>query len=101
VATQNTWLERGIDVPRKAERFYGYVKTLRKEILEITHSAGYEHPCQMTMRDVDISMGDNNHTKTLREAYNYQKYPVEFASMQALLDCRFLGGHYQDNQVNH
>jgi glutamate synthase domain-containing protein 2 len=101
VATQNKWLERGIDVPRKAERFYGYVKTLRKEILEITHSAGYEHPCQMTMRDVDISMGDNNHTKTLREAYNYQKYPVEFASMQALLDCRFLGGHYQDNQVNH
>lgn len=96
VATQNKWLQSGIDVPRKAERFYSYVKTLRKEILEITHSAGYEHPCQMTMRDVDISMGDNNHTKTLREAYNYQKAPVNFVSMQSLLQCPYLGGHYLD-----
>ena len=95
VATQNRWLQSGINVPLKAERFYSYVKTLRKEILEITHSAGYEHPCQMTMRDVDISMGDNNHTKTLREAYNYQKAPVNFDSMQSLLDCPYLGGHYK------
>ncbi len=98
IATQNKWLESGINVPRKAERFYNYVKTLRKEVLEITRSAGYEHPCQMTMRDVDISMGDNNHTKSLREAYNYQKAPVNFDSMQAFLDCPFLGGHYNKQQ---
>ena len=98
VATQNFWLERGIDVPRKALRFNNYVKTLRKEILEITHSAGYEHPCQMTMRDVDISMGDNNHTKTLMEAYQYKKAPVKFESMQRLYDCPYLGGQYHNEK---
>ncbi|GJM29723.1 MAG: FMN-binding glutamate synthase family protein [Cyclobacteriaceae bacterium] len=98
VATQNKWLESGINVPIKSERFYNYVKTLRKEVLEITHSAGYEHPCQMTTRDVDISMGDNNHTKMLQEAYGYQKAPVQFDSMQALADCKYLGGAYKKQQ---
>jgi glutamate synthase domain-containing protein 2 len=97
VATQNKWLASGINVPRKSERFYNYVKTLRKEILEITHSAGYEHPCQMTMRDVDVSMGDNNHTKMLQEAYGYQKAPIIFDGMQVLKDCQYLGGAYKNH----
>jgi glutamate synthase domain-containing protein 2 len=94
VATQNRWLQRGIDVPLKSERFYNYVKTLRKEVLEITHSAGYEHPCQMNMKDIDVSMGDNNHTKSLEAAYEYQKAEVEFESMQKLAECPYLGGNY-------
>ena len=99
VATQNQWLQRGIDVPRKALRFNNYVRALRKEVLEITHSAGYEHPCQMTMEDVDLSMGDNNHTLTLLEAYEYEKAPVKFQSMKQLLECSFLGGQYQKEKV--
>ena len=98
VATQNKWLASGINVPIKSERFYNYVKTLRKEIIEITHSVGHQHPCQMTMRDVDVSMGDNNHTKMLQEAYGYQKSPVPFNSMRDLLECPFLGGSYHKQQ---
>lgn len=92
IATQKRWLESGLDPRYKSERFYSYVKTLRKEILEITHACGYEHPCQMTMKDVDVSMGDNNQTQTLFRAYGYEKEPVDFSNMRELLQCQYLGG---------
>ncbi len=92
IATQKKWLQNGIDPTLKSERFYNYVKTLRKEILEITHAAGYEHPCQMTMTDVDMGMGDNNYTTTLDEIYSYKKVSVPFESTQNLIDCEHLGG---------
>ncbi len=92
VATQNKWLQSGIDPTLKSERLYNYIKTLRKEMLEITHACGYEHPCQMKMTDVDISMGDNNLTKNLADIYGYTKTQVPFQSMQSLYDCQHLGG---------
>jgi glutamate synthase domain-containing protein 2 len=93
VATQNKWLASGIDPTLKSERFYNYVKTFRKEVLEIAHACGYEHPCQMTMTDVDVSMGDNNQTQTLKRAYGYEKIPVAFDGMKHLAECPYLGGN--------
>lgn len=92
IATSSKWLQKGIDVPLKADRFANYIKTLNKEILEITHACGYEHPAQLTMRDVDMGMGDNHYTVSLREAFNYDKVPVPFKDMQDLHDCVYLGG---------
>jgi len=92
VATQKSWYQSGIDVTLKSERFGNYVKTLRKEMAELTRACGYEHPCQITMEDIDIGMGDNNYTKSLRENYNYEKEAVPFTGMQALKDCEYLGG---------
>lgn len=92
VATQNKWLQQGLNVKDKSERAGQYLKTLRKEILEITHAAGYEHPCQMTMDDVDVGMGDNNYTTTLTQAYKYNKEPVPFKDMKTLTECPHLGG---------
>ncbi|RMG26662.1 MAG: FMN-binding glutamate synthase family protein [Bacteroidetes bacterium] len=91
VATQNKWLQSGIDVALKSQRFYHYVKTFRKELLEITHACGYEHPCQMTMEDIDMGMGDNHFTKTLKETYKYEKIPVPFEGMEKLKNCNHLG----------
>ena len=91
VATQNKWLQAGIDPKIKSDRFYNYVKTLRKEILEITHACGYEHPSQLTMRDVDVSMGDNNYTTTLETVYKYQKSQVAFTSLDDIIACQYLG----------
>lgn len=91
VATQNKWLQSGIDVTLKSERAYNYLVTLRKEILEITHACGYEHPCQMNMQDIELSMGDNNFTMPLRDCYDYQKVPVAFENMLALKECQYLG----------
>ncbi|SOE22738.1 Glutamate synthase domain-containing protein 2 [Spirosomataceae bacterium TFI 002] len=73
VATNNKWLTAGLDPELKSVRFFNYIKNFSKEILEISHACGYEHPCEFTMDDIDISMGDNNHTTPLSTAYGYQK----------------------------
>lgn len=91
VATQNKWLAAGLNPELKAVRFASYITTFRKELLEITHASGYEHPCQFMMEDVDVSMGDNNFTNTLADTYQYQKVPVEFNGMQHLENCSYLG----------
>lgn len=44
IAPQNKWLQNEIDIPFKSNRLAQYFKTFRKEYLEITHAAGYEHP---------------------------------------------------------
>ncbi len=95
VATQNKWLQSGLDPDNKSVRFYNYNRTLRKEILEITHACNYEHPCQMTMHDVEIGMGDSKATQTLADNYGYEKAPVKFTSFDELYNCPHLGGHGQ------
>jgi hypothetical protein len=44
------------------------------------------------MRDVDVSIGDQNMTRTLEYTYKYQKTQVPFTGMQDLKDCTHLGG---------
>ncbi|MBT8267044.1 MAG: FMN-binding glutamate synthase family protein [Bacteroidia bacterium] len=92
VATQNKWLQNGINIPLKSARLAQYFKTFRKELIEITHAAGYEHPCQFHMRDIEVNVDDHNLSKELDKTYNYEKTPVPFISMQELKDCKYLGG---------
>lgn len=92
VATQSKWLQNGINVTLKSDRLAQYFKTFRKELVEITHAAGYEHPCQFTMNDVQVNVDDNELNRTLRSSYGYNKTPVAFKSMQHLYDCKYLGG---------
>lgn len=91
VATQNKWLQRGIDVPLKSDRFYHYAKYLRKEVLEITHASGYEHPCQFTMEDIETTTDDHNQIKNLEDTYGYAKNTVDFNGLTELKDCPHLG----------
>ena len=97
VATQNKWLQNGIDPTLKSERLAQYFKTYKKELIEITHAAGYEHPCQFKMSDVEINVDDHNLSKTLNKTYMYEKTEVPFTSMQHLKDCVYLGGSYNKN----
>lgn len=92
VATQNKWLQSGLNPDDKAKRFHNYVLSYRKELLEMTHACGYEHPSQVTMHDVEVGMGDTRSTETLADNYEYEKKPVEFKGMQSLKDCPHLGG---------
>ena len=92
VATQSKWLQSGIDTSLKSVRLAQYFKTFRKELIEITHAAGYEHPCQFKMSDVDVNVDDHNLSKELDRTYMYNKTPVPFKSMQDLKDCIYLGG---------
>ena len=91
IATSSKWLQSGLDPTLKSERFYNYVKTLRKEMLEITHACGYEHPCQLKMEDVELSAGGQELTKTLKENYGYEKTQVPFTSYSDVND-QYLGG---------
>jgi glutamate synthase domain-containing protein 2 len=92
VATQSKWLQNGINVTLKSARLAQYFKTFRKELIEITHAAGYEHPCQFTMKDIEVNVDDHNLSKELNKTYMYEKLPVPFNSMQELKDCIYLGG---------
>ncbi|MEO1052933.1 MAG: FMN-binding glutamate synthase family protein [Bacteroidota bacterium] len=99
VATQNKWLQAGLNPKVKGDRFANYIKTLSKEILEITHSCGYEHPCELTMNDVDVSMGDNNYTKPISQTYGYEKVQVPFKSMYDLKSCVYLGKQVKSGET--
>lgn len=92
IATQSKWLQNGINVPLKSDRLAQYFKSFRKEFIEITHAAGYEHPCQFTMNDIDMNGVDHNLSKEISKTYEYQKTPVPFNGMQELYDCIYLGG---------
>ncbi|WP_299116383.1 FMN-binding glutamate synthase family protein [uncultured Winogradskyella sp.] len=92
VATQSKWLQNGINVPLKSERLAQYFKTFRKELIEITHASGYEHPCQFTMNDIEMNVDDHNLTKNFDQTFRYEKTSVQFKSMQHLKECVYLGG---------
>ena len=92
VATQSKWLQSGIDPTLKSARLAQYFMTFRKELVEITHAAGHEHPCQFNMKDIEVNVDDHNLSKELDRTYMYEKTDVPFTSMQALKDCVHLGG---------
>ncbi len=69
------------------ERLAQYFKTFRKEFIEITHAASYEHPCQFKMSAVQINVDNHNLSKEANKTYMYEKTPVPFTSMQDLKDC--------------
>ncbi len=99
IATQSKWLQRGVDIPLKSDRLYSYFKNFRKELLEITHACGYEHPCQFTMDDVDINSGDKSMIGTLAGTYGYHKVPVTFDCMDDLQSCSYLGGYDSNTEL--
>ncbi|MEL6917499.1 MAG: FMN-binding glutamate synthase family protein [Bacteroidota bacterium] len=99
IATQSKWLQGGIDVPLKSDRLAQYFKTFRKEFLEITHAAGYEHPCQFNMCDIQVNVDDTNFNRDLKASYGYEKTPVPYTNMQDLYDCMYLGGKQNEEHI--
>lgn len=91
VATQSKWLQAGINVEQKSIRMKNYLEIFRKELVELTHSSGYEHPCQVQMEDVRMNTSDSYQTRSLKDIFGYQKSEVDFNSMQDLADCPHLG----------
>ena len=92
IATQSKWLQNGIDIPLKSARLAQYFRTFRKELLEITHAAGYEHPCQFKMDDIQVNVDGIDLNRDLKSTYCYDKTEVPFTSVQDLYDCVHLGG---------
>ncbi|MCB1049027.1 MAG: FMN-binding glutamate synthase family protein [Acidobacteria bacterium] len=72
VATQNKWLQAGLNPEDKAQRMARYLKSFRKELLSLAHAAGYEHPQQFTGRDIEFCTGVNQFSE-LREVMGYER----------------------------
>jgi glutamate synthase (ferredoxin) len=85
VATQNKWLQAGLNVEDKAKRFATYIKAFRKELLSLAHAAGYEHPAQVNGDDIEFSSGVNKFS-TLTETLGYSCDEIEFKGMASLAD---------------
>ena len=83
IATHNKWLQAGLNVDDKGERFSRYVKMFRKELLALSHASGYQHPAQFTGTDVEFSTGVNAFT-SLQEVIGYVPDAVPFTTMAAL-----------------
>jgi glutamate synthase (ferredoxin) len=77
VATQNWWLQSGFNIEDKAQRLERYVRSFRKEVLNITHASGYRHPGEYSSDDVEFSTGVNQFT-TLTDVVGYRKKTVPY-----------------------
>jgi glutamate synthase domain-containing protein 2 len=81
VATHSRWLQAGLDVTDKAQRAARFIQGFRKELLALSHAAGYQHPLQFTGEDIEISVGANRFAP-LSEVVGYRRNPVAFTSMR-------------------
>jgi glutamate synthase (ferredoxin) len=83
ITTMSNWRQAGLHVPSKGERCATFIKGLRKEMLALSHTTGYQHPSQFTMNDIEVSSGVNLFIP-LSEALGYESDPCGFRSMEEL-----------------
>ena len=71
VATQNAWLQRGLDPGYKAERLANYVSTLRFELIQLAQSCGVAHPALVPLERLEL-VDDRFGSRTAREVFDYR-----------------------------
>ena len=72
IATQNRWLQAGLDVDEKAQRMARYIQSFRKELLSLSYACGYQHPCQFSGQEIEFSTGVNQFS-TLHDVLGYTR----------------------------
>jgi len=75
VATQNWWLQAGLNVEEKARRLASYIRRFRGELLDLARAAGYSHPCQFEGKDIEVCVGPNEFAN-LDEVVGYKRDPI-------------------------
>jgi glutamate synthase domain-containing protein 2 len=71
VATQDPWLAHGLDPELKSVRAANYVKTLRRDLLKVSHAVGVVHPGLIDIDDIDVLTGSES-AVPMREVYGYR-----------------------------
>ena len=71
VATQNKWLMRGLEPTDKGGRLANYLVTLRKEILQLCHACGLEHPAFITTDRFEI-LSETYQSRGIKECFKLQ-----------------------------
>ena len=72
IATQNRWLQAGLNVDDKAQRMARFIKSFRKELLSLSYACGYQHPCQFSGKEIEFSTGVNQFSK-LHDVLGYTR----------------------------
>ncbi|MCR8897451.1 FMN-binding glutamate synthase family protein [Gordonia sp. GONU] len=70
VATQNSWLTRGLAPDNKAPRAANYITTLRRDLARVAQACGVDHPGLITTDSVEILDGRRS-SRPMTEVYGY------------------------------
>ena len=71
VATNSTWLQRGLDPATKAIRTAAYLQQLRRELLQLSHACGVEHPSLVTLDHIEF-LDDRLGSRGGAEVFGYE-----------------------------
>ena len=69
VATQSAWLMGGLDPTLKSARLANYLVTLRKELLSLSHAAGFLHPAEVPLDRLELLDGLTK--RSARDVFGY------------------------------
>jgi hypothetical protein len=70
ITTHSRWLTRGLDSDIKGDRLARYVRTLRHELLELSHACGVVHPALVDRDRIEIL--DGNRSRTVASLFDYR-----------------------------
>jgi len=73
VATQKKWRYSKLDPSIKSHRVANYIIEFRKNMMEMTAAAGYNHPAQFKSDDIMINSGDSSTLIPLSKIIGYNK----------------------------
>ncbi|MFT7642278.1 MAG: glutamate synthase domain-containing protein 2 [Pirellulaceae bacterium] len=71
IATQNWWLQQGLDPTLKGVRLANYVVSLRKELLQLSWACGHLHPALVTTEQFEI-IDEKFGSLTATECFGYE-----------------------------
>jgi hypothetical protein len=89
VATQSTWLTRGLDPTLKSVRFANYIATLRHELLQLSLACGVAHPALVGPERIEILDGHYG-SQTASSLFGYRPgwglpSPADQAAITAIM----------------
>jgi glutamate synthase domain-containing protein 2 len=69
VATQNSWLTRGLDPELKSVRCANYLTMLRRDLQRVSQSCGVDHPAMVTTAQLELLEGLRS--TSVRDVFSY------------------------------
>ena len=87
VATQNTWLQGGLDPRSKSVRVANYVVALRKDILSLSRACGVSHPSEVRSDQLEF-LDDRFGAKTAADVFGRVTSPTSSTHPERVSDQR-------------
>ena len=72
VATNNPWLEHGLDPNLKSVRCANYLVNLRRELLRLAHACGESHPSLVDLDRLEL-IGSDGVSRPAADVFNYRQ----------------------------